>query len=87
MEVGYKLIPTVLLRSLKLESNRFGFEPEVTAKILKLGIRIYEVPISYAARAVHDQRLPFGILGFETQVRSPQEAVRENRVEFAAEIG
>jgi glycosyltransferase involved in cell wall biosynthesis len=50
MEVGYKLIPTRLLKSLKLESDRFGFEPEVTAKILKTGIRIYEVPISYAGR-------------------------------------
>ena len=50
MEVGYKLIPEKLLRSLKLESDRFGFEPEVTAKILMKGIRIYEVPISYAGR-------------------------------------
>ncbi len=50
MEVGYKLIPTKLLKSLKLESNRFGFEPEVTAKILKTGTRIFEVPISYAGR-------------------------------------
>ena len=48
MEVGYKLIPRKLLKSLKLESDRFGFEPEVTAKILKTGVRIYEVPISYA---------------------------------------
>ena len=50
MEVGYKLIPTKLLKSLALESDRFGFEPEATAKILKQGLRIYEVPISYAGR-------------------------------------
>ena len=50
MEVGYKLIPVKLLKSLQLESDRFGFEPEVTAKILMKGIRIYEVPISYAGR-------------------------------------
>lgn len=50
MEVGYKLIPAKLLKSLRLESDRFGFEPEVTAKILKTGVRIYEVPISYAGR-------------------------------------
>ena len=50
MEVGYKLIPAKLLKSLQLESDRFGFEPEVTAKILMKGIRIYEVPISYAGR-------------------------------------
>ena len=53
MEVGYKLIPTKLLKSLNLKSNRFGFEPEVTCKILKLGHRIYEVPISYAGREFH----------------------------------
>ena len=54
MEVGYKLIPTKLLRSLKLESNRFGFEPEVTCKLLNQGLRIYEVPISYSGREFHE---------------------------------
>lgn len=50
METCYKLIPTKLLRSLNLRANRFDFEPEVTSKILRQGIRIYEVPISYAGR-------------------------------------
>ncbi|MCX6816746.1 MAG: glycosyltransferase family 2 protein [Candidatus Beckwithbacteria bacterium] len=50
MEVGYKLFPKKLLLSLDLKENRFGFEPEVTSKILKQGIRIYEVPISYSGR-------------------------------------
>jgi glycosyltransferase involved in cell wall biosynthesis len=50
METGYKLIRTDLIKKMKLRSNRFGFEPEITAKILKQGIRIYEVPISYAGR-------------------------------------
>lgn len=50
METCYKLIPTKLLKELNLKSKRFDFEPEVTAKILKKGIRIYEVPISYAGR-------------------------------------
>ena len=50
METGYKLIQTDLIKKMKLRSNRFGFEPEITAKILKQGIRIYEVPISYAGR-------------------------------------
>jgi glycosyltransferase involved in cell wall biosynthesis len=53
MEVGYKLIPVKVLRSLKLTSNRFGFEPEVTCKLLKRGYRIYEVPISYTGREFH----------------------------------
>ena len=50
MEVCYKLIPTKMLKSFNLRQNRFGFEPEVTAKILKTGTRIYEVPISYSGR-------------------------------------
>jgi len=50
MEVGYKLIPKKLLDSITLKENRFGFEPEITGKILKQGIRIYEVPISYSGR-------------------------------------
>lgn len=54
METGYKLIPASLLKSLKLKSRRFEFEPEVTAKILKRNIRIWEVPISYAGREYHE---------------------------------
>lgn len=50
MEVGYKVFPRKLLLSLNLKENGFGFEPEVTAKILKRKIRIYEVPISYLGR-------------------------------------
>ncbi len=50
METCYKVIPTELIRSIPLRARRFEFEPEITAKILKRGIRIYEVPISYAGR-------------------------------------
>lgn len=50
METCYKLLPGELARSLEIKSNRFNFEPEITAKILKRGIRIYEVPISYFGR-------------------------------------
>jgi glycosyltransferase involved in cell wall biosynthesis len=50
METCYKLIPRQLLLDLKLKAKRFEFEPEVTAKILKQKIRIWEVPISYAGR-------------------------------------
>lgn len=50
MEVGYKIFPRELLLSFDLKEDRFGFEPEVTAKILKQKIRIYEVPISYSGR-------------------------------------
>ena len=50
METCYKIFPTKLIQSLKLKCTGFEFEPEVPAKILKQGIRIYEVPISYAGR-------------------------------------
>ena len=51
MEVGYKAFRGDLIRSLKLVSDDFGFEPEVTAKILRRGdVRLYEVPISYYGR-------------------------------------
>jgi hypothetical protein len=50
METCYKLIPTDLIRTIHLRANRFDFEPEITAKILRTGNRIYEVPISYAGR-------------------------------------
>jgi glycosyltransferase involved in cell wall biosynthesis len=50
METCYKLIERDLVDSMKLHANRFDIEPEITAKILKRGIRIYEVPISYSGR-------------------------------------
>ncbi|MFW5889791.1 MAG: glycosyltransferase family 2 protein [Bacteroidota bacterium] len=51
MESCYKLFRSEVIRSIKLKENRFGFEPEVTAKIARIpGIRIYEVGISYYGR-------------------------------------
>jgi len=50
METCYKLIKRDIILSFPLRCNRFDFEPEVTAKILKQKIRIYEVPISYCGR-------------------------------------
>ena len=50
MEVGYKVFKSEIIKSIKLEENRFGFEPEMTAKIAKLKIRIYEVGINYYGR-------------------------------------
>jgi len=50
METGYKAFRTEVIKSMKLESNRFGFEPEVTAKVAKGRYRIYETSISYAGR-------------------------------------
>ena len=50
METCYKLVDRSLMVDLELRSNRFDIEPEITAKILKRGVRIYEVPISYTGR-------------------------------------
>jgi glycosyltransferase involved in cell wall biosynthesis len=51
METCYKVFKGEIIRGLTLRSNRFEFEPEVTAKILKKGCKIYEVPISYRGRS------------------------------------
>jgi glycosyltransferase involved in cell wall biosynthesis len=50
METCYKVMRTEVLRSFTLESNGFGIEPEMTAKIFKRGYRVYEVPITYDGR-------------------------------------
>jgi glycosyltransferase involved in cell wall biosynthesis len=50
METCYKVFRREVLQDIELQSNRFGFEPEITAKIAKGTWRIYEVPISYAGR-------------------------------------
>ena len=51
LETCFKLIPTDLYRSLKVKSVGFGMEAEITGKLLRRGIRPYEVPISYKARS------------------------------------
>jgi glycosyltransferase involved in cell wall biosynthesis len=50
METCYKLFDRTVLEGIRIESDRFEFEPEITAKLLRRGHRIYEVPISYAGR-------------------------------------
>lgn len=50
METGYKAFRADIIKGMRLRSHRFDFEPEVTAKVLKRGIRIFEVPISYYGR-------------------------------------
>jgi glycosyltransferase involved in cell wall biosynthesis len=50
MEVGYKVFRVDVLRRITLKSNRFGFEPEITVKVARLGCRVYEVPIRYYGR-------------------------------------
>jgi len=50
METGYKAFRREVFSKIRIEENRFGFEPEITAKIAKLRCRVYEVPISYFGR-------------------------------------
>src|SRR6266567_4160845 len=50
METCYKVFRREVIQSIALQSNRFGIEPEITAKVAKRGYRIYEVPISYYGR-------------------------------------
>jgi glycosyltransferase involved in cell wall biosynthesis len=54
METCYKVMRTDVLRSMTLESNGFGIEPELTAKIFKRGFRVYEVPITYDGRGYEE---------------------------------
>jgi hypothetical protein len=54
METCYKLFDRKVLDGLTIESDRFDFEPEITAKMLRRGHRIYEVPISYNGREFHE---------------------------------
>ncbi len=50
IETGYKLFDRSVLEDLTIESDRFDFEPEITAKLLRSGHRIYEVPVAFAGR-------------------------------------
>jgi hypothetical protein len=54
METGYKVFKKEIIDKITIEEERFGFEPEITAKIAKLKCRIYEVGISYCGRTYQE---------------------------------
>jgi len=54
METCYKAFRAEIIKNIRIEQNRFGFEPEVTAKIAKLHCRVYEVGISYSGRTYEE---------------------------------
>ena len=54
METCYKMFRSEILQNFNLVSNRFGFEPEFTAKVAKAKLKIYELPISYYGRTYDD---------------------------------
>jgi len=61
MEICYKAFKAEIIKSIPLKEKRFGFEPEITAKIAKIkGIRIYEVGISYYGRTYADGKKLIG---------------------------
>jgi len=54
METCYKAFRRELIQSIRIEEDRFGFEPEITAKVSRAGARVYEVPISYHGRTYEE---------------------------------
>jgi glycosyltransferase involved in cell wall biosynthesis len=54
METGFKVFRREVFERIKIEENRFGFEPEITAKVAGIGARVYEVGISYAGRGYEE---------------------------------
>jgi glycosyltransferase involved in cell wall biosynthesis len=50
METCYKVFRREVIQAIRIQEDRFGFEPEITAKVARAGVRIYEVPISYYGR-------------------------------------
>jgi glycosyltransferase involved in cell wall biosynthesis len=64
METCYKVMRTEIMRDLRLESNDFRLEPEIAAKVLKRGHRIYEVPVSYLGRTYEEGKKMKPIHGF-----------------------
>jgi glycosyltransferase involved in cell wall biosynthesis len=54
METCYKMMRTKLMKSIPLESDRFGFEPEITIKLAKRDVRIFELPIRYSGRTYRE---------------------------------
>ena len=54
METCYKMVRREIIQKIQIQENRFGFEPEITAKVARLKVRIYEVAISYNGRTYAD---------------------------------
>ena len=70
METCYKAFRREVIQSVNIKENRFGFEPEVTAKISKMDIRIYEVGISYYGRTYDEGKILAGKTGLGQYIES-----------------
>jgi glycosyltransferase involved in cell wall biosynthesis len=76
METCYKMVRAPLMKSLVLTSNRFGFEPELTARLAQVGARIWEVSISYSGRTYEEGKK----IGWKDGVAALWHIVRFNLV-------
>ena len=74
METCYKLFKREILQQITIEENRFGFEPEITAKVAKLKCRIYEVGISYYGRTYEEGKK----IGWKDGVRAVYAILKYN---------
>jgi hypothetical protein len=74
METCYKMFRREVIQSLDLKENRFGFEPEVTAKLARKGVRIFEVGISYSGRTYKEGKK----IGWKDGVRAVYAIVKYN---------
>lgn len=93
MECGYKVFRREILRSITIEENRFGFEPEIVAKVARTGARIYEVGVSYNGRTYAEGKkinwkdgisalrciMAYGLLGRSAGRVAPKEAAGTRR--------
>ena len=64
MEIGYKVFRREVLQKITIEEDRFGFEPEITAKIARLHCRVYEVGVSYSGRTYAEAKRSDGVTEF-----------------------
>jgi len=79
MEVGYKLFTREALRGVVIEQDRFGFEPEITAKVAARGVRVYEVPVRYRGRTYAEGKK----IGFKDAVEAVWVIVKYGLVQRA----
>jgi dolichol-phosphate hexosyltransferase len=85
METGFKCMRTDLMRRLRLSGNRFDIEPQITARVLRLGYRIHEVPISYYARSREEGKKLTWRDGVQALVTLARLRVASRRSLFGAE--
>jgi len=74
METGYKMFRREVIQSIEIEENRFGFEPEITAKVARGGYRIYEVGISYHGRTYEQGKK----IGWKDGIRAIYSTIKYN---------